>query len=381
MVTTHSENAMHLGSPVKRLVLVTGAGRSGTSTVAGTLHHLGLHVPLPVLKPNKSNPQGFFEPTWPVRFHNRLMERALIAQTDARPEAYGLMAEAVTEEERVALRAWMSGLFEEGPQVVVKDPRSLWVPWLWEEVADELGVQLSFLTMIRHPAEVVGSRSTYYGAGRKDVEAWKFRAANLCSWVNGNLGVERQTRGKRRAVVRFNDLLTDWRSVILSVADDFDLTLAAGPDDDGPGRVDEFIDPTLRRHEPVWDDMDMPAELVELAEGVWGGMCALADSGGHDDSARARMDDLDGRYSRYMLTAQAVARDTASAGARAARRSTEAEVREDMRGKVRRARRLAREARAEADRARSPLGSRIDRAVRARVPESVKRVLRRRRRS
>ena len=262
--------------------------------------------------------------------------------------------------------------------MVVKDPRSLWVPWLWEQVADELGVQMSFLTMIRHPAEVVGSRSTYYGAGRTDEEAWKFRVANLCSWVNGNLGVERQTRGKKRAVVRFNDLLTDWRSVILSIADDFDLTLATGPDDDGPGRVDEFIDPTLRRHEPVWDDMGMPAELVELAEGVWSGMCTLADSGGHDDAAHARMDDLGERYSRYMLTAQAVARDTTTASARAASRSTEAEVREEMRAKVRRARRLAREARAEADRARSTFGSRIDRAVRARVPETVKRALRRR---
>ena len=115
VVTTGSENTIHLGSRVNRMVLVTGAGRSGTSTVAGTLHHLGLHVPLPVLKPNASNPQGFFEPVWPVRFHNRLMNQALISLTDARPEAYALVAEAVTEEEHDALRTWMSGLFDEGP--------------------------------------------------------------------------------------------------------------------------------------------------------------------------------------------------------------------------------------------------------------------------
>ena len=319
---------MRPGSPVKRLVLVTGAGRSGTSTVTGALHHLGLSVPSPVLKPNKSNPRGFFEPTWTVRFHNRLMDRALIHKTDTRPEAYGLVAEAVTEQDRIKLRAWMSRLFDAGPEVVVKDPRLLWIPWLWEQVAAELGAQIGFLTMIRHPAEVVGSRSTYYGAGHDDLEAWAFRVANLCAWINGNLGVERQTRGKKRAVVRYDDLLADWRSVILPVARVLDLGLAADQDDDGPGLVDEFIDPGLRRHQADWDDMDMPAQLVQLAEGVWGCMGALADSAGNDATAHARMDDLGAQYASYMQTAEAVARDTTLASVHAARRSTEVEVRE-----------------------------------------------------
>ncbi|MGZ8744715.1 MAG: sulfotransferase family protein [Nocardioides sp.] len=361
-------------------MLVTGAGRSGTSTIAGALSHLGLHVPQPVLKPNASNPQGFFEPTWSVRFHNRLMERAMIAQTDARPEAYDLVAESVRDEERDALRAWISGLFEEASQVVVKDPRSLWVPWLWEQTTDELGVQMGFLTMVRHPAEVVGSRSTYYGAGRAGVDAWTFRVGNLCAWINGNLGVERQTRAKRRVVVRYNDLISDWRSVVLPLADAFDLSLA-GADGAAADRLDEFIDPTLRRHEPTWDGMDMPAELAELAEGVYGSMCALADSDGRDDDAHARMDDLWERYSRHMMTAQAVARDTTLAAARSARRSTETEVRDQMREKVRRARRVAQEARAEADRASRTFGTRVDRAVRTKVPGPVKRALRRLRRS
>ena len=57
-------------------MLVTGAGRSGTSTAAGALHMLGFHLPRPVLHANESNPKGFFESRWPVRFHRRLMERA-----------------------------------------------------------------------------------------------------------------------------------------------------------------------------------------------------------------------------------------------------------------------------------------------------------------
>jgi hypothetical protein len=55
------------------LVLITGTGRSGTSTMSGTLHHLGLHVPGPYLGSNESNPKGFFESRWAVRFHKRLV--------------------------------------------------------------------------------------------------------------------------------------------------------------------------------------------------------------------------------------------------------------------------------------------------------------------
>ena len=54
-----------------RLVIVVGSGRSGTSTVAGTLKYLGLRVPPPEIAPNETNPRGFFEPRWVVDFHKR----------------------------------------------------------------------------------------------------------------------------------------------------------------------------------------------------------------------------------------------------------------------------------------------------------------------
>ena len=56
-----------------------------------------LHVPLPVIKPNESNPMGFFESTWPVKFHRRLLERAFVEQTDGRPLAQELAAAVVDD--------------------------------------------------------------------------------------------------------------------------------------------------------------------------------------------------------------------------------------------------------------------------------------------
>ena len=88
----------------RSLLLVTGAGRSGTSTVAGTLHHLGVHVPGPYLKANASNPRGFYESKWSVDFHNRLLKRANVTIADGRPEAADLMHEAFRRRRRAGAR-------------------------------------------------------------------------------------------------------------------------------------------------------------------------------------------------------------------------------------------------------------------------------------
>src|SRR3954465_14624733 len=115
----------------KRLVLVTGAGRSGPSTMAGALHLLGFHLPRPVLQANESNPKGFFESRWPVRFHRRLLDEANVEQTDGRPVAADLVAKQVDEEVRRELHTWLSEQFERADDVMVKDPRASWVPRLW----------------------------------------------------------------------------------------------------------------------------------------------------------------------------------------------------------------------------------------------------------
>ena len=46
----------------RTMVIVTGAGRSGTSSMAGALKQLGVLVPQPEVQANKANPRGHFEP-------------------------------------------------------------------------------------------------------------------------------------------------------------------------------------------------------------------------------------------------------------------------------------------------------------------------------
>ena len=72
----------------RRLVLVVGVGRSGTSLLSGILGQLGFHIPQPEVSADDTNPRGFGEPRWVVDFHSRLLRERRVTVNDARPVAW-----------------------------------------------------------------------------------------------------------------------------------------------------------------------------------------------------------------------------------------------------------------------------------------------------
>src|SRR4029078_9790447 len=73
-----------VGDQVK-LVVVTGSGRSGTSSVAGTLKRLGLYTPQPEVDTDDNNPRGYYEPLWVAEFHKWLLNPIPVRTIDSRP--------------------------------------------------------------------------------------------------------------------------------------------------------------------------------------------------------------------------------------------------------------------------------------------------------
>lgn len=299
-----------------RLVVVVGSGRSGTSSVSGTLKYLGLHVPQPEVQADRTNPRGFFEPEWVVDFHNDLMTACKIDVSDSRPLAAELAAEVGrSEENRGRLQTWLDEALSQADELVVKDPRTTWFQELWRDAARPLGVAPSFLTMLRHPAEVSGSRLTHYS--RKETPQAR-RIGNIgrvAGWVNINLASELGNRADPRVFVRYADLLGDWRATMLEVHERLDLASARDLDWAAPHEVDEFLDPDLRRHEPSWDDIDVPEELRDLAEQVWVQLGVLVESGGRDATAEGVLDSLRDDYAAMCADAEGLAKHSIKAAA------------------------------------------------------------------
>ena len=340
----------------RRLVVVSGAGRSGTSTMAGALKMLGLHVPQPEIRPNDANPRGYFEPKWVVEFHKRVLSEIGVKTNDARPDAWDVVHGDLSAV-RSELDEWM-GQQPEEPQVVVKDPRTFWLLDVWADVAAAHDQRLSSLTMLRHPAEVAGSRDLHYLKGAAAEERKARETGNVAGWVNVILVQEEHTRDVPRAYSRYSELITDWRQAMSRVRDQLGLTFTDDLDAGHRHEIDDFIDVTLRRSQLTWDDMDVQPALVDVAEATWEAVNALVD----DPWSASAIDTLETARQEYAALhrhATALAADHHTAALKQARD----EVRRKMRAKHRKE--LAALAERQ-DAARVSLPRRVVRRVRAR---------------
>ena len=287
----------------RHLVLVVGAGRSGTSVTAGIFGRLGFHVPQPEVQANFTNPRGFGEPRWVVDFHAELMRQQHIELFDARPEAWiaALQASSSTDAAQ-QLRAWLSAQFASHDRVVVKDPRTVWFLPLWQQCGRELGLHTHYVTTLRHPTEVLRSIRTTAGAEQTE-------ASRAAWWVATMLNTEHATRGCSRAFLLYDDLLADWRGQLEHVERAAGVPLTSCADAAALMAVDELVDPSLRRSDSGWGDVDVPASVQQLAEDVWRRMTSLTRNDA-DEALRDALDELRAAYERLYREAASIADST-----------------------------------------------------------------------
>lgn len=348
----------------RRVVLVVGSGRSGTSTVAGALKALGLHVPQPEVVADATNPKGFGEPRWMVDLHHELLRRSNVQVSDARPRAWldaGATSGDHATRERVTewLDEQLGAAQRDGvPELVLKDPRAAWFLGLWRAAADRCDATTSYVTMLRPVTEVVGSKERYYGLMGGQTATDHGAVTRTAAWVNMMLHTERATRGEQRAFVRYADLLDDWTQPVFALGEAFDLHAVKTAMASDIAEVHRFIDPGLRRVTMTWDDVPVPARLRELAEETWQALDRLAEPDADDLKAHETCDQLRAAYAAQYAEAEAFAHSTVLARSRAA------------------AAQARREAEAEAGAERTGAADRVPHAVRAMVPPAARRRIR-----
>lgn len=290
-------------SSERELVLVVGIGRSGTSAFTGILSHLGFHVPQPEVQADATNPRGFGEPQWVVEFHSRIMKARRFTTFDSRPVLWeSNQALAVDDAIADELRSWLAEQFADAGNVIVKDPRSAWFLPLWQRAADDLGIDTSFVTLLRPPTEVLSSARRWYGE-------WQSDTSRACGWLNVMLHTELATRGGRRDYVRYDQLLVDWTSQIQRIGGRLNLPLLSDVTPGAHPEVDAFIDPTLRRETVGWDAVEVSDRVRELVDATWDQLTMLAQSG-PGAAEPAALDDVRARYVRLHDEAERIAQST-----------------------------------------------------------------------
>jgi hypothetical protein len=278
-------------APGKRsLLLVAGSGRSGTSLFTGILQRLGFYVPKPEVPADETNPRGFAESQWVVDFHTRMLKRAAVQVSDARPVAWSHVAD-LTVDDAVGdeLRKWLNVQFKEADHLIIKDPRLSWFLPLWRRCAEELEVSPRFATVLRHPAAVIDSKQRSYGK-------WQGEVSRTAGWLNQTLFTERATRDSQRVFVRYEDLLDDWTSSVARVGDQLELQVIQDAPAAAVVRVHDFVDRNLSRSRAKWEDFDIPMGLREQVDQTWELLSHLAE----DKSDAAVLEQFDGLRAAYI---------------------------------------------------------------------------------
>lgn len=227
-----------MGAEKATVLLVLGAHRSGTSSLAGTLACLGAELPQNLMPSTSSNEKGFFEPLDIAGLHDQLLKRAGSTWHDIAPfpENWYASPDFGTYSDTLA-QAYRDN-YGDAALVVLKEPRINRLVPLWETIFKAVGAVPKVLLITRHPLEVARSLET------RDHFPLPL---GLLIWLRNQLDAERATRHLPRVFVNYEDLITGWRSTLTKIEQGLGFTLP-GQGVLAQAKVDAFLDTSLRHH-------------------------------------------------------------------------------------------------------------------------------------
>lgn len=220
---------------MKPALLVIGPSRSGSSALAGVLVRLGATAPATLMPAGKGNERGHYESDRLMRLNDEVLAAHGLTYWDplAIPPGWFGSGEAGIFAGRIAEA--LVGEFGDGPLPVIKDPRLCRIGPLYRDALARLGWEGRAIIPLRHPGAAAASLVARDGTLAETAELLQVREL---------LGAEAQTRGMRRAWVRYEALLADWRGTMDGLAAALGIAWpVAAP------VVDDFLEPGMRHQD------------------------------------------------------------------------------------------------------------------------------------
>lgn len=238
----------------RKVVVVLGMHRSGTSAFTRILNLMGADISaniMPGLKDN--NDPGFWESLDVYEIQESLLREATGESWDssaAFPSEWFKSPMARLYKDR--LLAKLERDFASSSFFVLKDPRICRMAPFWLDIFSEFDADPYFVLPLRNPLEVARSL--------KVRDNFHFSKSYLM-WLRHNLDAERDTRGQRRCFTMYEDLLTDWRTAMRRIFNNLEL-----PEPElSPERSEEierYLSSNWRHHVLSQEDVVMKEDLA-----------------------------------------------------------------------------------------------------------------------
>ena len=247
---------MGADGPSKRVIVVLGMHRSGTSAVARLLPELGVGIGVTDSAVAEDNPSGFWEDPEVVDINRRLM--AAMGSDWYLPKALsGEMAPdaALVNEARALLQDRLHASSIWG----FKDPRTAMLLPFWQQVFDDLGVEPSYILAIRQPRSVAESLLRRNGLPESQ---------SCLLWLAYMVEALQHTEGARRVIVDYDSLLESPFEEAMRIAAELALP-HEGDAESLRSFTNDFIDPGLRHDHSSVTDLQLDADAILVAADLY----------------------------------------------------------------------------------------------------------------
>lgn len=239
----------------RRVTLVLGMHRSGTSALTAALNALGAELGAALVPPADDNPAGYFENARAVAINDALLLALGSGWDDPSPLPVGWTMDPAAGIARVAIGELLEQEFGSAPWSVIKDPRLCRVLPVWLDALRDAGRTVDVILALRSPKAIVASLVKRDRLWAED--AYRLVLAHL-------LEAEQASRGCRRACLDYDAWMASPEAGLGRIAAAFAWSL---PGSDALSLAVARLDPGLRHH--VGSQLPLPpGEIPAFAEAV-----------------------------------------------------------------------------------------------------------------
>jgi hypothetical protein len=232
----------------RRVALIFGMHRSGTSAVARVVNLLGAALPKKLLEAGPGNEAGHWEPIELMSLHDQMLAEAGSRWDDFRPFNITALPEERIQFYRREIERLIIQEYNDEPWFVLKEPRICRFPALYLEVFQELGIEVLVILTFRNPLSVIGS------LGARDQMTEEY--AGLL-WLRHWLDAEAGTRQQQRAVIEY-EMLIEQPTGVVDELRNWLKRMGITPREDNDRDIIGFLNPALRHH--IYSATDLNAD-------------------------------------------------------------------------------------------------------------------------
>lgn len=226
-------------------ILVLGMHRSGTSAFTRVLNLLGCALPDNLIGAGDGNDTGHWEAVSVVSLNDQIFMSAGSRWDDWGPLNDDWRQSSLRDEMLQKAVTLIEEHVDLGSLFAIKDPRLCRLADVWLAAMEEAKVEPSAVLMVRNPAEVIASLES------RDLMAPGY---SQLLWLRHALDAEFFSRGSNRVVCRYDQLMTNWFSVIDRVRTGLGITLPRNSTSVHL-EIEQYLNGEHRHHE-------IPAEAV-----------------------------------------------------------------------------------------------------------------------